>query len=226
VAQPKGALAERLSLVEAVDHLLNRGVVLAGDATVSLAGVDLIYVGLNLVVASVERLRQSPDVGAAGGLTGPRGEPLAGGPAPGAAAAALAPPARGGRRAAVPPIATGGPAASAAATPVATGGPEASAPPSPALGLAGLPDRLNVEPGERPEQGLARLVLTLVELLRQILERQAVRRLEGGGLAEEEIERMGQALMELEAKMVELRTVFGLSDEDLNVDLGPLGDLL
>jgi hypothetical protein len=92
--------------------------------------------------------------------------------------------------------------------------------------LAGLPDRLNAEPGERPEQGLARLVLTLVELLRQILERQAVRRLEGGGLAEEEIERMGQALMELEAKMVELRTVFGLSDEDLNVDLGPLGELL
>jgi hypothetical protein len=65
-----------------------------------------------------------------------------------------------------------------------------------------------------------------VELLRQLLERQAVRRMEGGGLAAEEVERMGLALMELEAKMVELRAVFGLEEADLNLDLGPLGELL
>jgi Gas vesicle protein K len=81
-------------------------------------------------------------------------------------------------------------------------------------------------PTDRPEQGLARLVLTLVELLRQVIERQAVRRMEGGSLSDDEVERMGLALMELEAKMTELRDVFGLGPDDLNVDLGPLGKLL
>jgi hypothetical protein len=70
------------------------------------------------------------------------------------------------------------------------------------------------------------LVLTLVELLRQLLERQAVRRMEGGGLSAEEVERMGLALSELEARMAELRLVFGLEEGDLNLDLGPLGQLL
>jgi hypothetical protein len=80
-------------------------------------------------------------------------------------------------------------------------------------------------PEARPEQGLARLVLTLIELLRQVLERQALRRVEGNGLTDEQIERMGLALMELETKMVELRSVFGLSEEDLMLDLGPLEGL-
>jgi hypothetical protein len=80
--------------------------------------------------------------------------------------------------------------------------------------------------GERPEQGLARLVLTLVELLRQTLERQAIRRMEGGGLSDEEIERMGVALFDLEQKMAELREIFDLEEADLNLDLGPLGRLL
>ena len=79
---------------------------------------------------------------------------------------------------------------------------------------------------ERPEQGLARLVLTLVELLRQVLERQAVRRMDGGSLADEDLERMGIALLELEQKMTELREIFGLEEADLNLDLGPLGRLI
>jgi hypothetical protein len=69
-------------------------------------------------------------------------------------------------------------------------------------------------------------VLTVVELLRQVLEHQAVRRMEGGGLDDAAIERMGLALLELEAKMDELRAVFQLEPEDLNLDLGPLGRLL
>ena len=82
------------------------------------------------------------------------------------------------------------------------------------------------DPEERPERGLARLVLTLIELLRQILEHQALRRTEGEGLSEDEVERMGVALMELETKMAELRAAFGLSGEDLKLDLGPLGRLM
>jgi hypothetical protein len=69
-------------------------------------------------------------------------------------------------------------------------------------------------------------VLTLIELLRQLMERQAIRRVEAGGLSEEQIERLGQGLMALEERMEELKEEFGLTEEDLNLDLGPLGRLL
>jgi Gas vesicle protein K len=79
---------------------------------------------------------------------------------------------------------------------------------------------------ENLERGLSQLVLTVIELLRQLMERQAVRRIDAGGLTEEEIERLGQALMGLEQRMDELKEIFGLTDDDLNLNLGPLGDLL
>ena len=87
-----------------------------------------------------------------------------------------------------------------------------------------LPERINADP-ERVEEGLARLVLTVIELLRQVLEHQAIRRMDGGSLSEEEIERLGLALLKLNHRMDELKAVFGLTDEDLNIDLGPLGRL-
>jgi hypothetical protein len=90
---------------------------------------------------------------------------------------------------------------------------------------ATLPDRIDVDP-EGVEQGLAQLVLTLIEFLRQVLERQAVRRMEGGSLSDEEVERVGLALMKLEEKVHELAEHFGLRPSDLNINLGPLGDLL
>src|SRR5438046_1835658 len=79
---------------------------------------------------------------------------------------------------------------------------------------------------ETIEQGLAKLVLTLVELLRRLLERQAIRRMEGGSLTEQQVEEMGQALMKLEEKIREIAAAVGLKPEDLNRDLGPLGNLL
>ena len=75
-------------------------------------------------------------------------------------------------------------------------------------------------------RGLAQLVLTLVELLRQLMERQAIRRVEAGGLEDDQVEELGQTLMLLDEKMTELRDHFGLEPEDLNIDLGPLGRLL
>lgn len=88
-----------------------------------------------------------------------------------------------------------------------------------------FPQRINAD-GERVERGLAQLVLTLIDLVRQLLERQALRRVEGGTLSDDEVERLGTALMRLEERMEELKKEFGLSDEDLNLDLGPLGRLL
>jgi Gas vesicle protein K len=79
---------------------------------------------------------------------------------------------------------------------------------------------------ENVARGLAQLVLTLIELVRQLMERQAIRRVEAGGLNDDQIERLGQALMALEGRMDELREEFGLAEEDLNLDLGPLGRLL
>jgi hypothetical protein len=94
----------------------------------------------------------------------------------------------------------------------------------PRLGEA-LSRRLDADP-ENVERGLAQLVLTVVELLRQLVERQALRRVEAGGLDDETVERLGRTLMALEARMQDLKEVFGLEDEDLNLDLGPLGRLL
>lgn len=88
-----------------------------------------------------------------------------------------------------------------------------------------LSRRVNAKP-EDVEQGLAKLVLTLIELLRQLMERQALRRIEGGSLSDEEIERLGQTFMKLAMRMDELKQLFGLEDEDLNLRLGPLGDLM
>ena len=87
-----------------------------------------------------------------------------------------------------------------------------------------LPDRINADP-EHVENGLARLVLTVIELLREILEHHAIRRMDGGTLSDEQIERLGLALLKLNERMEELKTTFGLTDEDLNIDLGPLGRL-
>src|SRR5689334_22359427 len=87
-----------------------------------------------------------------------------------------------------------------------------------------LPERINADP-DRVEQGLARLVLTVIELLREVLEHQAIRRMDGGTLSDDEIERLGLALLKLNQRMDELKAIFGLTDEDLNIDLGPLGRL-
>jgi len=85
--------------------------------------------------------------------------------------------------------------------------------------------RIDADP-ESVEKGLVTLVLTLVELLRQLMERQALRRVDQGTLTDDQIEKVGSTLMALEDRMAELREHFGLTVEDLNLDLGPLGPLL
>jgi hypothetical protein len=88
-----------------------------------------------------------------------------------------------------------------------------------------LPRKIDANP-KNVEKGLAKLVLALIELIRKLLEKQAMRRVEAGSLSDEEIENVGETLMKLENKMDELKGIFGLKDEELNLNLGPLGDLM
>lgn len=101
--------------------------------------------------------------------------------------------------------------------------------PSPAeaekAGKASPSPRITLDP-ENIKKGLGQLVLTVVELIRQLLEKQALRRIESGSLTDEEVERLGLTFLGLNEQLTWLKQEFGLTDEDLNLDLGPLGKLL
>jgi len=84
-----------------------------------------------------------------------------------------------------------------------------------------IPERISADP-DIVENGLAKLVLSIIDLVRRLLEKQALRRMDRGNLTDEEIERLGNALMKLEDKMSEMKRIFGLADEDLNLKLGPV----
>jgi hypothetical protein len=87
-----------------------------------------------------------------------------------------------------------------------------------------IPDRIAAD-SDIVENGLARLVLSIIELIRRLLEKQALRRMDAGTLTDDEIERVGSALMKLEEKMAEMKQIFGLADDDLNLNLGPVRSL-
>ncbi len=89
---------------------------------------------------------------------------------------------------------------------------------------AGLPRRVNADEAN-VEKDLAKLVLSLVDLVRRLMERQAVRRVNAGSLTDDEVERMGETFLKLDRRMTELTEVFGLRREDLELSLGSLGDL-
>jgi hypothetical protein len=207
--------AESHSLVELVNRVLDRGVVLHGDVTLSVAGVDLVYLGLNALLTSVSTARRTL------GPTAPAVLPR--GPAP-------------------PPLPPGEGEPDAAATTLQreaarepgserVGTPDVVRQATEVLGSQltevanALPPTLDIDP-DAVQRDLARLVLTLVELLRRVVEHQAVQRMEDEDLSEEQVERMGVALQRLEEKLGEIKAVFGLADEELNIDLGPLGRLL
>lgn len=85
--------------------------------------------------------------------------------------------------------------------------------------------RMNLD-ADKKKNGLAQLVLTVVKLLHELLEKQAIRRIDGGGLTDEEIERLGYTLMRQSEEIAKIAREFGLESDDLNLDLGPLGKLL
>jgi hypothetical protein len=93
------------------------------------------------------------------------------------------------------------------------------------LKKSAAPGRWNADPDD-VQRSVARLVLALVEFLRKLMERQAIRRMEAGTLTPEQVEAIGVALMRLEETLKELAARFGLTLEELNLDLGPLGRLM
>jgi hypothetical protein len=209
---------EGSSLLDAVDSLLDRGVLLEGDLVLGLADVDLIYLKLSTLLAAADRiLNPTP--------SNPSAEP----PEPGASDAGP-PPDRVGaeldsaRAEGAPPGQAGLRAAdldtlrSDLERTLQGEAPEAE------TATLKAPPRWNAAP-EDVERSVARLVLALVEFLRKLMERQAIRRMDEGTLTEAEVERLGRALMRLEETVHDLARRFGLSPEELNLDLGPLGRL-
>jgi hypothetical protein len=198
-----------ISLCEALDRVLNTGVVALGEVTLSVADVDLIYLGLQLVVTSIE--------------SGRKLAPANAGPQPG-------PDSHGGPR----PMPTEEIPASQAATrpaiaalrlPLAG---QTGSLPSGALGekTEHIADAIAKADSNREKNGLGQLVLTLMKVLHELLKRQALRRIQGGALTQAQIERLGFTLMNQAREIERLRNDFGLPEEDLNLDLGPLGKLL
>lgn len=209
---------QQITLLELLDRLLDKGVVVKGEILLSVADIDLVYLNLGLLLSSVKTLAkaaQSSDAGEATPVSWQASiqeeEPVA--DQPRAASTALAP---------SPFITEQQPLSK-------NGGGELLASTLPAAIDDGLEQlfapRANVNP-ENVEKGLVKLVLTLVELIRKLMEKQAVRRMDEGQLDAGDIEKLGTTFFLLDKKMEQLKKTFGLEHEDLNIDLGPLGDLL
>lgn len=169
-----------ITLVDALDRVIDKGAVVNGEIVLRVADVDLIFLGLRLIVTSVARAEA-------------RG---------GAAASDADRPATAAERAELARL-------RAALRRVE----------------AELPRVLQAEKPQEVERSIGKLVLTLVELLRQLLEREAVRRVDRGTLTRAEVEKLGLTFQLLARKIQELKAVFGIREE-LNLDLGPLGRLL
>ena len=198
-----------LELSELLSHVLDKGVVLKGEVMLAVADIDLIRLDLGLLLTAVETALSRPRVAGVRtlGLAAPR------------TALPLAAPPRAGSSTTAP----SGSTMESQVVDALEAPRDAAVTPLEAV-AENLPQRLNADP-ENVGNELAKLVLTLIEVLRKVLEHQAVRRMEGGHLSDAEIEKLGVALLRLNDRMKEMKGIFGLSDDDLQIDLGPLGKL-
>lgn len=214
-----GGEDEPLELTALLHTALDKGVVLHGDVTIAVADIDLVKLNLGLLlsaIATIEQMHASsgrPPLFSSDRPTQDRTTRDRTTQDRTTLAAALGSLPGHGERA-TPPAAPEPPP------------PPSATPDGASLNAVaqGLPERINAD-AAGVESGLARLVLTLIEVLRKVLEHQAVRRMDGGRLSPAEIERLGLALSKLNDRMQELKQLFGLSDRDLEIDLGPLGRL-
>jgi len=208
---------QRFTLLELIDRLLDKGVMVKGEILLSVADIDLVYLNLGLLLSAVKTAEEAARRGDNGETraipwpTSPQMEFLDEPKLPGGSkAGALQPLSRDHSQ-----------RKSGHAETIATTFSSAID-----YGLDQfLEPKATIDP-KNVEKGLAKLVLTLVDLIRKLMEKQAIRRVDTGQLNASEIERMGNAFLLLDERMEQLKKTFGLEDEDLNLDLGPLGELL
>ncbi len=173
--------SNNVTLVDVIDKVLEKGAVINGDIVISVADVDLVFLGLRLILTSVSKAEEisgrnlgNPD----NGLTPEDMDYI------GKLQKEI-------RRA-----------------------------------EENIPKLIDLGSPRKTEQGLAKLILTLVELIRRLMEKEAYRRVKRGSLSSTEIQKLGLSLKAVKKKIEEIQMIFGIADEELNLDLGPLGNLM
>ena len=172
---------DRVTLIDALDKVLEKGAVITGDLVISMADVDLVFLGLRLILTSVSKAEEISGKRFRGQENEPTPEDIA----------YIERLQREIRKA-----------------------------------EENIPRLIDVSDPRKTEQGLAKLVLTLVELIRRLMEKEAFRRVKRGTLSSVEIQKLGLSLKAVKKKIEEIQTIFGIEDEELNLDLGPLGELM
>jgi hypothetical protein len=201
---------QSVSLCDALDRVLHTGVVALGEVTISVADVDLLYLGLQLVITSIETGREPAALG--------NDWPASGRVVQGGPGAEWSPKAG-------PVVPFGRASSHSSSLPLNNDNKQGVV----AATLASNERKsLSLDSGGQASKknGLGQLVLTLVKVLHELLKRQAVRRMEAGSLSPDEMERLGVTLMRQSQEIERLANDLGLKQEDLNLDLGPLGKLL
>lgn len=172
---------DNVTLVDALDKVLEKGAVINGDAVIRVADVDLVFLGLRLILTSVSRAEE---------VSGK-----------------------------------------------SFSNPDKEFTPEDIKYIEKLqreirkaeeniPKLIDASDPKKTEEGLAKLVLTIVELIRKLMEKEAFRRVKRGTLSSAEVQKLGLSLKAMKTKIKEIQTIFGIEDEELNLDLGPLGNLM
>ncbi|MDI6779428.1 MAG: gas vesicle protein GvpJ [Bacteroidota bacterium] len=194
VISPMGRVPrdEKVTLIDALDKVLEKGAVINGDIVIRVADVDLVFLGLRLILTSISKAEEMSGKS----FSNPDKEFT---PHQGKLGAGFTPEdieyieklQKEIKRA-----------------------------------EENIPKLIDASDPKKTEQGLAQLVLTLVELIRKLMEKEAFRRIKRGTLSPVEIQKLGLSLKAVKMKIKEIQTIFGIEDEELNLDLGPLGNLM
>jgi len=172
---------DNVSLIDALDKVLEKGAIINGDIVIRLADVDLVYLGLRLILTSVSKAEEM-----SGRSFGDHEKELT----------------------------------SEDIEYIERLQREIK------KTEENIPKIINANSPRETEQGLAKLILTLVELIRKLMEKEAFRRVKKGSLSSAEIQKLGLSLKAVKKKIEEIKAIFGIEDEELNLDLGPLGNLM
>lgn len=173
--------SNNVTLVDVLDKVLEKGAVINGDIVISVADVDLVFLGLRLILTSVSKAEEVSGKNLGNHDNGLTPEDMD----------YIGKLQKEIRRA-----------------------------------EENIPKLIDLGSPRKTEQGLAKLILTLVELIRRLMEKEAYRRVKRGSLSSTEIQKLGLSLKAVKKKIEEIQMIFGIADEELNLDLGPLGNLM